>query len=210
MLLMRQKIVNKLLSGLYGQPMQVLPEGHVGVAGALVLWVVQDGGRQLLMIRTPKAKDSRARLVSFMGLGKHTDMALAMRAAVRAQTGELFTKTLKLDKLTLDRVAAAPMFTYTDEVNGIVTPVQVLVWVQQVQPVQLELIKMSNGNELMVVNEQALMLGKVNGVSPTHTAIWRSVARHLPQKALPREEDASAREERLAEAEAAPVRRVLN
>jgi hypothetical protein len=144
-----------------------------------------------------------------MGLGKHTDMAQAMKDAARAQLGELFCKTLKLDKLSLDRVGAAPMFTYTDDENGIVTPVQVLVWVQQVMPVQLELIRLQAGSELVLVHETVLGTGKAASVAPTHIALWRAVARHLPQKVLPREEDAGAREERLAEAEG-PVRRVVH
>lgn len=190
--------------------MQVLPAGHVGLAGALVLWMVQDGGRQLIMLRSPSAADNRARLVSCMGLGTFGDMALAMKAAAKAQLGDVFAKTLKLDKLSLDRVAATPMFTYTDEEHGIVTPVQVLVWVQQVQPVQLELVSMAAGNELVIVNEAALASGKAGAVSPTHMAILRSVARHLPQKVLPREDDAATRDERLAEAEKASTGRLLH
>lgn len=190
--------------------MQVVPAGHVGVAAALVLWTVQDGGRQLVFVRSPSARENRARLISVMGIGKHTDMAAAMIAAARAQVGDLFVKTLKLDKLSLDRVAAAPMYVYTDETCGIMTPVQVLVWVQQVLPVQLELIKLAQGSELVIVNEQTLLNGKTSGVSPTHIAMWRAVARHLPQKMLPREEDVAAREERIAEAEQAAGRKVLH
>lgn len=209
-LLARQRVMNKLLSGLYGQKMQVMPAGHVGVAGAIVFWTVQDGGRQLLMLRSPKGRDSRARLVSFMGLGRHADMAIAMKAAIRNQLGDVFTNTLKLDKVSLDRLAAAPMFTFTDEDNGIVTPVQVLTWVMQIQPVQLELIKLAEGNELVLVYEQTLLQGKVHSIAPTHIAIWRSVARHLPQKVLPREDDATAREERLEAAEKASAGRLLH
>lgn len=209
-MLLRQKLMNRMLSSLYGSPMQVLPAGHVGLAGALVLWMVQDGGRQMIMLRTPAARDSRARLVSFMGLGKHGDMSSAIKASARTQLGEVFAKTLKLEKLTLDRVAAAPMFTYTDEENGIVTPVQVLVWIAQVQPVQLELLQLLEGSELVLVSEQALAQGKATFVAPTHAALWRSVQRHLPQRVLPREDDASAREERLAEAEVAPAGRLLH
>ncbi len=197
----KQGFVNRVLSNMYGQEVQVLPAGHVGVAAALVLWTVQDGGRQLVFVRNPRAKETRARLVSVMGLGKHSDMAEAMIAAARAQVGDVFVKTLKLDKLSLDRVAAAPMFVYTDEGNGIVSPVQLLLWVQQVQPVQLELIKLAEGAELVIVNEQTLLNGKTHGVSPTHIAMWKAVARHLPQRHLPREDDAEAREERVAEAE---------
>ena len=206
----RQKVVNWILSAIYGQKMMVLPAGHVGLAAALVLWVVQDGGRQLVMVRAPKAKDSRARLVSIMGMGRHADLSVAMKAAVKAQLGEVFAKTLKLEKVSLDRVAAAPMFTLTDEENGIVTPVQVLIWTMQVQPVQLELLAMNDGQEMVLVNEQAMLSGKVNWVAPTHAALWRSVQRHLPQKAFLREDDAAARDERLAEAAAAPAGRILH
>jgi hypothetical protein len=79
-----------------------------------------------------------------------------------------------------------------------------------VQPVQLDLIKMADGNELVIVNEQTLLGGKASGVSPTHIAMWRAVARHLPQKVLPREDDVTAREERIAEAEANSGRKVLH
>lgn len=208
--LFKQGLVNRVLSNLYGQPVQVLPAGHVGVAAALVLWTVQDGGRQLVFVRNPHAKENRARLVSVMGLGKHADMADAMIAAARTQVGSLFVKTLKLDQLSLDRVAAAPMFVYTDEGNGIVTPVQILLWVQQVQPVQLELLKLQDGCEMVIVSEQSLLQGKSHGISPTHIAMWKAVARHLPQKSLPREDDADAREERIAEAEKTSGRKLLH
>lgn len=194
----RQRVVNRVVSALYGQPMQVLPAGHVGLAGALVLWMVQDGGRQMVMVRTPDAKDARARFVSCLGLGRHADMGLAMRAAVRAQLGDAFANTLKLERVVSDRVASAPMFTYTDEGNGIMSPVQVLTWVMAIEPVQLELLKLS-GMELVVVGEGQLKAGKTAGISPTHVAIWKSVQRHLPHKVLPREEDVETREERLAE-----------
>ncbi len=209
-MLLRQKLMNGLLTHLYGTPMQVLPAGHVGLAGALVLWMAQDGGRQMVMLRNPKARDSRARLVSFMGLGKHGDVATAMKAAARAQLGELFAKTLKLDKIAIDRIAAAPMFTFTDDENGIVTPVQVLVWVMQIQPVQLELLKLVEGSELMLVSEQVLAQGKATYVAPTHVSLWRSVQRHLPVRALPRDDESGASEERVAEAEKTPAGRLLH
>lgn len=208
--LIRQRVVNRILSNLYGQQMQVMPAGHVGLAGALVLWMVQDGGRQLVMLRSPGGRDSRARLVSCMGIGRHPDVATALKAAVKTQLGEMFTKTLTMDKVALDRVAAAPMFSYTDEMNGITSPMQVLVWVMQVQPVQLELLKLQEGTELVLVNERALSQGKVSWVAPTHAALWRSVARHLPQRVLPFEEDAGAREERVEAAEMGTGRRLLH
>jgi hypothetical protein len=199
-LLLRQALMGYLLTNLYGTPMRVLPAGHVGIAGAIVLWLVQNGGRQLVMVRQPAAKDNRARLVSCMGVGRHGDMASALRAAVTAQLGEVFARSLKLEKIANDRVAAAPMYTYTDEANGIVTPVQVLAWVLPLQPVQLELIKLAPGFELVMVQEAQLLAGRTTGIAPTHLAIWRSVQRHLPQRALPVQDDTEPREERVAEA----------
>lgn len=206
----RQKVLNAILSHLYGSKMQVMPAGHVGLAGAMVLWTVQDGGRQMVFVRSPNGRDTRARLVSCMGMGRSADMAQAMREAVRNQLGPAFAKSLKLDKLSLDRVAAAPMFTYTDEDNGIVTPVQVLMWVQQIQPVQLELLELPEGQELVLVSESLMRSGKAMAVAPTHYALWRSVLRHLPVKTLPREEDADAREERLAAEDIPATRKMLH
>lgn len=198
--MLRQRVLARVFSHLYGQPMQVAPASYVGLGGAVVIWCVRDGGRQLVMVRNPNSPDGRARFVSLLGLGRSTDMAMAMRSAVRDQLGEKFTNTLKLDKmLTPDRVAAAPMFTYTDEDHGIVSPVQMLVWVVPIDPVQLELVQVGTGCELVLVAESQLQNGKVAGVIPTHVAVWRSVKRHLPIRALPREEDLLAREERVAE-----------
>lgn len=211
-LLGRQKAVNRLLSYLYGTPMQVLPAGHVGLAGALVLWVAQSGGRQMLFVRNTAAKETNARLTSFFGLNKHEDMAQAMRAAARAQLGETFCKSLKIDSITIDKLAAAPMFTYTDEDNGIITPVQTLVWIMQVQPMQLELIELPKNHELVLVPEQALRSGRPSHISPTHLAIWRSVLKHLPLKKLPESDTGSEPEDR-READAKtekPTRRLLH
>lgn len=210
---MRQKAMAKLLSYLYGSPMQVLPAGHVGLAGALVLWVAQSGGRQMVFLRNTKGPDNNARLTSFFGLGKHEDMAAAMRASARTQLGETFCKSLKINTLSLDKIAAAPMFTYTDDANGIVTPVQTLVWVMQVQPVQLELLELQPDHELVLVPEHALRNGRPAHISPTHVAIWRSILRHLPLKKLPTDSDAAAELEERREADAKsekPSRRQLH
>jgi len=185
LLVARQKAMAKILTYLYGSPMQVLPAGHVALAGALVLWVAQNGGRQMLFVRNPTAKDPNARLTSFFGLGKHEDMAAAMRASARAQLGESFCKTLKINKIGLDNIAAAPMFTYTDDANGIVTPVQTLVWVMQVQPMQLELLALPPEHELVIIPESSLRNSRPANVSPTHIAILRSTLKHLPLKKLP-------------------------
>jgi hypothetical protein len=205
--------MGKLLSFLYGTPMQVLPEGHVGLAGALVLWVAQSGGRQMLFLRNTKGADTNARLTSFFGLNKHEDMAAAMRTSARTQLGETFCKSLKIQNITLDKVAAAPMFTYTDEQNGIVTPVQTLVWVMQVQPMQLELIELQPNHELVMIPEHALRNARPANVSPTHVAIWRSIMRHLPLKKLPTDSDAAAELDDRREADAKdekPTRRQLH
>lgn len=205
--------MGKLLSSLYGSPMQVLPAGHVGLAGALVLWVAQSGGRQMLFLRNTQGPDTNARLTSFFGLGKHEDMATAMRASARTQLGETFCKSLKIQNIQLDKVAAAPMFTYTDEANGIVTPVQTLVWVMQVQPVQLELLELQPNHELVLVPEHTLRNTRPAHISPTHVAIWRSIMGHLPLKKLPADSDAAAELEERREAEAKaekPTRRQLH
>lgn len=212
-LVMRQKAMSKALSYLYGSPMQVLPAGHVGLAGALVLWVAQSGGRQMLFLRNTASTDSNARLTSFFGLGKHEDMAAAMRTSARTQLGETFCKSLKVQNITLDKIAAAPMFTYTDEQNGIVTPVQTLVWVMQVQAVQLELIELQPDHELVMVPEHTLRTTRPAHISPTHVAIWRSIMGHLPLKKLPTDSDAAAEldERRDADAKAEkPTRRQLH
>lgn len=196
---LRQRVLARVFSHLYGQPMQVAPASHVGLGGAVLIWCAREGGRQLVMVRNQKGAETRARLVSSLGLGRNTDMAMAMRAAVREQLGEKFTNTLKLDRLlTPDRVAAAPMFTYADEDNGIVSPVQMLVWVVPIDPVQLDLVQVAKDTELVMVAENQLQNGKVAGVIPTHVAIWRSVKRHLPIRALPKDDEDVARE-RLAE-----------
>ena len=193
--------MSRLLSFLYGSPMQVLPAGHVGLAGALVVWVAQSGGRQMLFLRNTTGPDANARLTSFFGLSKHEDMAAAMRASARAQLGETFCKSLKVNTISLDNVAAAPMFTYTDDDNGIVTPVQTLVWVMQVQQIQLDLIELQPNHELVMVAEQALRNGRPAQISPTHVAIWRSIMRHLPLKKLP-EADTGAEPDDRREADA--------
>lgn len=178
----RQSLLNRVLSTLYGVPMQILPKGHAGLAAAVVLWFMQDGQRQVVMVRNPKAKDSRARLVSCMGLGAYPDMSVALRSALELQLGKVFAKTIERKLLLADRVAASPLFTYTDDESGVVSPVQVLAWVVQIQPVQVDLIQPGNNLELVMTNEMSLenTAGMGSSLSPTHRAIWHSVARHLP------------------------------
>lgn len=179
---LRQKVLDAVFTTLYGMPMQVLPRGHAGLAAALVLWVIQDGQRLAVMVRNPKAKDMRARLVSCIGLGNSSDMSAALRGAMESQLGKVFARTLDRKLLNPDRVAAAPLFTYLDEETGISSPVQVLAWVVQIQPVQLELIQPGQGLELMMVPEATLDAAPAvaGHISPTHRAIWHSAHRHMP------------------------------
>lgn len=176
----RQRLMDGVLSSLYAAPMRVLPRGYVGVAAAAVFWFWQDGVRQVILLRTPQKKDSRARLVSCFGLGAHPDLSHAMRASVETQLGKTFSKTLDKKDFAPDRVAAAPMFTFHDDSNGISSPVQVLAWTVPINPVQLDLIELAPGMELAVTTE-AVLNQPGSGISPTHRNIWLAVARHLPK-----------------------------
>ncbi|MBI1309475.1 MAG: hypothetical protein GC129_06510 [Proteobacteria bacterium] len=177
----RQALLNRVVSFLLGAQMQVLPRGHAGLAAALVLWFMQDGQRQVVLVRGTQAKDTRARLVSCMGLGRHGDLCVALRDALELQLGKVFARTIGKKLLMADRVAAAPLFNYTDEASGVASPVQVLAWVVQIEPVQLDLIEVGPKLELVVMNETSLDNPHASvPVSPTHRAIWASVQRHLP------------------------------
>lgn len=179
---LRQRVLDALITFLYGMPMQVLPRGHAGLAAALVLWVVQEGQRQVVMVRNPKAKDNRARLVSCLGLAGAADMGVALRSALESQLGRVFARTIDKQLIQADRVAAAPVFTYADEETGIASPVQILAWVMQIQPVQLDLIHPGQGLELVLIPEATLDAAPAaaSHISPTHRAIWHSIHRHLP------------------------------
>lgn len=178
---LRQRLMDGLLSALYTTPMRVLPQGYVGVAAATVFWFWRDGVRQVVMVRTPQKRDSRARLVSCFSLGAHPDLSHAMKAAVEAQLGRVFFKTLDKNALNADRVAAAPMFTFHDDSNGISSPVQVLAWAVPIDPVQLELISLAPDLEMAVTTEAVLNQPGNATLSPTHRNIWLAVARHLPK-----------------------------
>lgn len=181
-LAVRQTMLDGLFSTLYGTPMQVLPKGHAGLAAAVVLWFMQDGQRNVIMVRNPKGRDNRARLVSCLGLASAVDMSVGLRGALESQLGKVFARTIDKKLLNTDRVAAAPVFTYTDDETGISSPVQVLAWVVQIQPVQMELIHTASNLELVLITEQTLDAAPASTthLSPTHRAIWHSVHRHLP------------------------------
>lgn|GEM_PF-5873023 len=205
----RQWWLDKVLTGLYGQKVRVLPASHLAVAGVMVLWMIQDGSLRVVMLR--KRGSERTNMVGGIGLGQHKDMAEATRAVATTQLGSVFARTLKLEKhLTLDRVAAAPMLTYIDRANGIETPLQALVWVMQIQPVQLELLRLEPDTELMVVSARQLAQGDYPGAVFTHLALWRSIARHMPKRAFYNDDDFVTSEERLAELESDSVPRMLH
>lgn len=193
---LRQRLMDALLSALYTTPMRVLPKGYVGVAAATVFWYWRDGVRHILMVRNGSGaleapvgsfarsarhgRDGRARLVSCFGLGAHPDLPHAMRASVEAQMGKVFFRTLDKKAFGFDRVAAAPMFAFNDDSNGISCPVQVLAWAVPLDPIQLDLIQLAPGLELAALAEPALQQPTAD-VSPTHRNIWLAVAPTLPR-----------------------------
>lgn len=184
----RGGMVNRLLTFMYGHPMQVLPKGHVGLAGGVVFWYLQDGFKQFVMVRGNDG-DGRARFVSCLGLGKHPDLGGALRAVVELQLGKVFARSLGAKLFEADRVAAAPLFTYADEALGTSCPVQALVWVVQVQPAQVDLIETQSSDvpgsvQAVMVPEFALSSQKV---SNTHRSLWHAVQRHIPKGKLARE-----------------------
>jgi len=184
----RARWVNGVLSIMYGQPVEVSPKGHVGLAGAVVLWYLQDGFKQFLMVRGAEG-DGKARFLSCLGVGRHGTLPQALRAVTEAQLGAVFAQSLGETALAVDRVAAAPVFSYADEASGLASPVQALVWVVQMQAAQVDLIEAGNGVQAMVVPEFAMSSQKV---SPTHRALWQSVARHIPKGKMVREGRMSA------------------
>lgn len=181
LLALRGRVIDRALSGIYGAPMRATPVttagGQVGVAGAVVLWFMQDGFRHYVMVKNDKT-DPRARFVSSLGFGGYRNMGEALRAAVKFQLGDVFARTLGDGALSLDRVAAAPVFSLTDETTGVATPVQSLVWVVQIQQAQTELIMAGPGCVPVMVPEFGLVSNKV---SPTHRALVESVRRQLPK-----------------------------
>lgn len=164
--------------------MQVMPKGYVGLAGAVVMWFVENGQRHLLMVRQAKGGDGKARFLSCMGVGPHADIGVALKATAKGQFGDVFTRSV-LGKgiLQADRVACAPLFNYTDAAVGVSSPVQSLVWVVQVHPQVLDVIHTPDGFQAVRVPENLVTSDKV---SPTHQALFATVQRHLPKmKAMP-------------------------
>jgi hypothetical protein len=186
---LRQRGLNRLLSGLYGSPVVVAPGGQVGLAAALVLWYLDNGVKHLVMLRNSTKKtgsdDTRARFISAYGLHGKPHMGEALLAAVQHSTGSMFMRTFKPENLALDRVAAVPMFMATDEATGLPTPVQALVWCVQLQPAQLELLHPPAGLTLVQVPEFGLSSSQI---SPTHRALFNALGRHLPKGKLPQAE----------------------
>ncbi len=185
----RQRWLSRVLSYLYDQPMMVAPQNSVGVAAALALYMWQDGSRQLVMVRQrPPANrgrnvDVRAKFISCLGMGGHADMAAALRATLVAQAGPVFSRLLDEKFLQIDTVAAVPVLSLTDEDTGVRMPMQVLVWVAEIKPIQLDVVKLPAHLELVLVPEQGL---DQPHVSPTHRALWKAVyARHVPKLKAP-------------------------
>ncbi|PIZ29594.1 MAG: hypothetical protein COY40_06605 [Alphaproteobacteria bacterium CG_4_10_14_0_8_um_filter_53_9] len=178
LLTLRQTGVNRLISLIYGQPMQVLPAGHVGLAGAVVLWYLHEGFRHFVLIKNPKVGDGKARFISCLGLGNQADMPAALTHILTQNLGDIFAGTLPKNALNTDKVASAPLFSYTDEALGVTTPVQAMVWVVQIQQPQIELITTGKENAVVLVPEFAM---SSNQVSPTHKALYQAVQRQLPK-----------------------------
>lgn len=175
----RQALVNGLFSLLYGQPVQVVPKGYVGLAGAVVVWCMHEGQRVFVMLQNHRDGDGKARFVSCMGLGRHADMSAAMKGVVRAQLGEVFARSAAGGQvLNVDRVAAAPLFSYTEPHLGVALPVQSLVWVVQVSHQVVDLIATQPEVQMVLVPEAAMGSEKV---SSTHRALWQAVQRQLPR-----------------------------
>jgi hypothetical protein len=181
----RQRGLNRLLSGLYGSPVVVASGGQAGLAAALVLWYLEGGVKHLVMLRNTAGDDTRARFISAYGLHGKAHMGDALLAAVQHSTGSMFMRTFKPDNLALDRVAAVPMFTATDDTTGLPTPVQALVWCVQLQPAQLELLHPPKGLALVQVPEFGLSSSQI---SPTHRSLFNALGRHLPKGKLPQAE----------------------
>jgi hypothetical protein len=186
----RQRWLNGLLSRLYERPVRVVPTHTVALAGAAVLWVWQGGTRQLIMVRPKEGADTRARFISCLGLGQHPEMASALQQTLRHQLGATFTRLLPKSALALDKVAAAPLLSMTDEDTGGQLPLQVLAWVAEVRPQALDLLELGTNLELVLVAENAI--GSTQ-ISPTHRTLWQAVQRHVPKaKPATKREDSVA------------------
>jgi hypothetical protein len=173
----RNKTITRWLSFIYGQPVEVVARGHVALAGAVVLWYLQDGFKQFILLKQSEG-DGRARFVSCLGTGPHNDMGQALAAVMKNQLGEVFARTIEKRLFGADRVAAAPLFSYTDDGLGTTSPVQTLVWVVQVNPAAIDLIQTGKVAQVVVVAEFGLSSDKI---SPTHRTLYQSIMRHLPK-----------------------------
>lgn len=178
----RQQTVNLILSLLYGTNMQVVPQGYVGLAGAVVMWFIENGQRYFVMVRQEpslRGGDGKARFISCLGLHGSNDVGANLKAVARLQLGDIFVKTaFGRGALGADRVAAAPLFNHTDDTVGVPVPVQGLVWVVQVNPHALDIIASPEGIQALRVPENVMTSDKV---SPTHKALYQAVQRHLPK-----------------------------
>ncbi len=175
---LRQSLVNQVFSKLYERPVMLAPAHAVGLAGVAVLWLWQGGQRQLLMVRPKVGNDTRARFVSCLGLGKHPDMPTALRHTLQRQLSETFTNLLPSRTFAADAVAATPLLAMTDEDTGAQLPLQILAYVAELRPNQLETLELAENLELVLVAENAIGSAQV---SPTHRTVWQAVQRHIPK-----------------------------
>jgi len=186
----RQRTIAKVLSALYGRPVQVSPQHVVALGGVMILWSyptefgrTQSRPKMLLMVRPKAAKgaktqDTRARFVSHLGLGKAPDLATALRNTLNAQLGPVFTRLLGAEALSPRKLAALPLLTLTDEETGGQTPLQLLVWVAELRPNQEAALQLAENLELIWVAEDALNSPQI---SPTHRQLWQQVEPTLPK-----------------------------
>ncbi len=172
---LRQTALNSLLSLLYGAKVEVLPAGSANIAAALVLYTYSEGQRQFVLVRTPNGSDPFARFVSCLGLQGHPSLPHALWQALNNQLGELAGNTIPLKILQSLRVAATPIFRYTDPRTEIPAPVQTLIWLKEIPMTVVEAMTAPTGSEILLIPELGLYQAKV---SPTHQAMWSSI-KHL-------------------------------
>lgn len=185
-LAVRQRGMAKLLSALYGRPVQVSPQHVVALGGVMVLWSyptemgrTQSGPKMLLMVRPKVAKgDKRARFVSHLGLGDAPDLPSALRRTLTHQLGPVFTRLLGAEALSPRKIAAMPLLTLTDEETGGQIPLQLLVWAAELRPNQEAALQLAENLELVWVAEDALNSPQI---SPTHRQLWQAIEPTLPK-----------------------------
>jgi hypothetical protein len=196
----RQRVLDRVLTHMYERPMRLLPADHVAIAGATVFWMMRDGARHLIMLRSKQHHGGMLYLPSCVGTGSHPDMAHAMREALVRTFGLSFVSTLPLSQIATDKVAAAPMYPIVDA-SGIETRVQALMWVVPIQPIQLELIRLAPNVDMRIVEENIRSNFGMPEVSPAHMELLRSIRRALPSKKALYVDPApeTDREERMAE-----------